>query len=193
MLFDIFGKRESKVEFVDKKKIKTKTNEDKEETKKQNIVEKETKKNDSSFVIENEQVTKKVKTKEEDSIIEECTAIGLDTKDDVRRASKGFFNSRNEKKADAYRKFQAYTSTITEQEKRKIKNLSFLEFKEKENQIYTTLRNGFGQFLSKGAHLDERTREIIGFIFGDINKLPSKGHRYWYFKLYIWQRREELD
>ncbi len=193
MLFEIFGKRESKLDFTKKEDIQSKITEEKEETEKQDILKDESKRNDSSLVIENEDVVKKAKPKEEDYIKEQCIAMGLDAKEDVQRASKGFFNSRNEKKADSYRKFQAYISTITEQEKRKIKNLSFLEFKEKENQIYTTLRNGFAQYLSKGAHLDDRTKEIIDFIFGDIRKLPSKGHRYWYFKLYIWQRREELD
>ncbi len=71
-----------------------------------------------------------------------------------------------------------------------MKNMDYLEFKEKEEQIYSRLKTGFSQYLSKGAPLDDIMKRDIELVFADIKKLPSKGHRYWYYKIYLWQ---ELD
>ena len=102
MLFDIFGKKTKKPDFVEKKEIKPKKYEQKNRLK---DTEKEPNKNNPSFVVEHD-IKEEVKPKNNDDTTEQSIAIGLDAKEDVKRSSKGFFNSRNEKKADAYRKFQ---------------------------------------------------------------------------------------
>lgn len=177
MILDMFKKDKQKKE--EKPEIKI-------EIKKKPEVEKE-----KSLKIEDETLIKKEKPKkEEDYDTTQCIAIGLDCKNDVKKASKAFFNTKNKLKANAYRRFQSYLGTMTKKEIRNIQNLDYQEFVEKEEQIFTTLKNGFAQYLSKGAHLDDETKEIIEFVFGDIKKFPSKGHRYWYYKIYIWQKRE---
>ncbi|MCP4970204.1 MAG: hypothetical protein GY932_06375 [Arcobacter sp.] len=122
---------------------------------------------------------------------QQALSIGLDIKEDVRRISKSFFNNKNKKRSSAYKEFKHYLLNFDKNEKMKIQKLGYIEFKEKENQIYTTLKNGFAQLLSKGSPLNDQNTKTINFIFNDIKKLPSKGHRYWYYTLYIWQRIEE--
>ncbi len=126
----------------------------------------------------------------QDYVTEQCISMGMDIKNDVEKSSKVFFNSKNEQKAHAYNLFQNYLEGLENREVSRIKDLTYLEFKEKEEQITTTLKNGFAQFLTKGASLDEENKKIVNFVFLDIKKYPSKAHRYWYFKEYIWQKRE---
>ncbi len=126
----------------------------------------------------------------QDYVTEQCISMGMDIKNDVEKSSKVFFNSKNDQKAHAYNLFQNYLESLENREVSRIKDLTYLEFKEKEEQITTTLKNGFAQFLTKGASLDEGNKKIVNFVFLDIKKYPSKAHRYWYFKEYIWQKRE---
>lgn len=125
--------------------------------------------------------------KEEDFIVSQSIAMGKDMKNEVEIFSKAFFQSKNPEKAKAYLALHSFLLTLENYEKRMIKEISYLEFKEKEAQIFTSLKNGFAQFLSKGAHLNDETKRTIDIVFGDIKKLASKGHRYWYYKIYIWQ------
>ncbi|XPV68709.1 MAG: hypothetical protein ACNI25_15575 [Halarcobacter sp.] len=126
------------------------------------------------------------KSVEIDYNTQQCIDMGMDIKHDVEKSSSAFFNSKNEKKSSAYTKFQVYLKTLEDREIQRIKDLSYMEFKEKEEQVQTFLKNGFAQFLSKGASLDAKNKEIVEFVFGDIKKYPSKGHRYWYYKVYLW-------
>ena len=114
--------------------------------------------------------------------------IGADIKEDVKKISRGFFKTKNEKKALAYKKFESFLSTFDEKEIRRIKNLKYISFKEHEESLTNIFKNGFAQYLTKGGHIDENQREIMNFIFSDFKKLPSKAHRYWYFKTYIWTK-----
>lgn len=125
-----------------------------------------------------------------DNETQQCIDMGFDIKDDVRKASFAFFNSKNKDKMQAYLKFEEYLSSLSIDKIQSLQRMKYLAFKTDEEKITTSLKNGFGQFLSKGASLDEETRKIIEFVFGDIKKFPSKGHRYWYFKTFMWQKRE---
>ncbi len=127
---------------------------------------------------------------EEDFEKRQCIDMGLDIKENVKKASHAFFNSKNNQKADAYLMFEEYLTTLSTERTRELQKMKYLDFIEQEEKIFTMLKNGFAQSISKGASLDENTRKIIDFIFGDIKKFPSKGHRYWYYKIYIWQKRE---
>lgn len=122
---------------------------------------------------------------------QQCIDLALDIKEDVRKSTKAFFNSRNKDKASAYLKFEKYLEELPRAKTYELKNLGYIDFKEKEEKIYFTLKNGFAQFISKGATLNEETRKIVDFVFGDIKKFPSKGHRFWYYKIYIWQKRQK--
>lgn len=144
---------------------------------------------DESKKIENEPLVIK-SNPEEDFDKNQCIDMGLDIKENVKRASYAFFNSRNKQKADAYLMFEEYLTTLSNEKIRELQKMKYLDFIEEEEKIFTMLKNGFAQSISKGASLDENTRKIIDFVFGDIKKFPSKGHRYWYFKTYIWQKRE---
>lgn len=151
-------------------------------------------KNISEFIQEDEvsiDVSKIEIPMNDDPIIQHCIEMGMYAKNNVEKVAKGFFNSKNEKKSAAYKKYKAYLATMTEREKRKIMKMDFLEFVEKNEQIFTSFRNGFAQYLSKGARLDDEIKEVIDFVFADIKKLPTKGHKFWYFTIYMWQ--EELD
>lgn len=136
----------------------------------------------------------KIKTKEEiniDNITLQCIEMGMDIKKDVEKISRAFFNSNNSLKKESYLKFEAYISTLSNEKKRELQNMLFLDFKEKEEQITVVIKNGFAQFISKGsAGIDEESRKTLEIVFADIKKMPSKAHRYWYFKIYIWQKRE---
>lgn len=161
------------------------------------ITKSENNKNPEELQIEvNEQIVEEiiiedkkelVSNKEEDFIIAQCIAMGMDMKQEVATFSKAFFQSKNSEKAKAYFAFHNFLLTLENYEKKMLKEMTYLEFKEKEEQIFTSLKNGFAQFLSKGAHLNEETKKSIDIVFGDIKKLPSKGYRYWYYKIYIWQ------
>lgn len=131
--------------------------------------------------------------KEEDFIISQSIAMGKDMKDEVEVFSKAFFQSKNHEKAKAYLSFHNFLLNLENYEKRRINEISYMEFKEKEAQIFTSLKNGFAQFLSKGSHLNDETKRTIDIVFGDIKKLSSKGHRYWYYKIYIWQEVKLKD
>jgi hypothetical protein len=158
-------------------------------------------KNYSKPIEKKAKVEEKIKTGEKvvsvekevivDSNTQQATIIGQDMKEDVKRFSRAFFNNKNEKRANAYKKFEYYLQTLDNNEKNRIKRLTFLEFKEKEDQIQLVLKNGFAQSLTKGSHINEDAKEIIEIIFNDIKKLASKGHKYWYYTTYIWQKREE--
>lgn len=148
-----------------------------------------------------EEIEEKIKIEEKVVIVEkevkvdfstaQSTIMGQDMKEDVKRYSRAFFNNKNEKRSNAYKKFEYYLQTLDDNEKNRIKRLTYLEFKEKEEQIQLVLKNGFAQSLTKGAHIDEETKEILEIVFNDIKKLASKGHKYWYYTTYIWQKREE--
>ena len=127
-----------------------------------------------------------------DYITEQCTIIGKDIKEEVERICSGFFSSRNEKKSAAYHKFESFLLSYDADQAKKIQKLSYLEFKEKEYQVSTSLKNSFSQFLSKGAHIDEQSREVINFVFDDVKKLSSRAHRYWYYTIFIWKRPDTL-
>ena len=126
-----------------------------------------------------------------DPLTKECISMGMDMKAEASKISKAFFNSKNELKETTYLKFQSFLSSLTKEKIREIQEMSYLEFKDKEEQIQNTLKNGFGQFLSKGATLDEESRKSIDLVFGDIKKMQARGHRYWFYKIYIWQKRGE--
>jgi len=128
---------------------------------------------------------------EEDFDKRQCIDMGLDIKENVKKASRAFFNSKNKQKAAAYLMFEKYLATLSIEKIRELQKMKYLDFIEQEEKIFTMLKNGFAQSISKGASLDENTRKTIDFVFGDIKKFPSKGHRYWYFKTYIWQKREK--
>ena len=117
--------------------------------------------------------------------------MGMDMKEEVKTFSSAFFNSKNKIKQDAYIKLQNFLDSLPYEKKKELERMDYLYFKEKESQISTILRNGFSQFLSKGANLNDETRNTVEMVFGDIKKLPSRGHRYWYYKIYIWQKIEE--
>ncbi len=131
------------------------------------------------------------KPKKEDEFTVQSIAMGMDMKKEVKTFSRAFFNSKNKTKFDAYAKLQNFLDSLPYEKRREIETITYMEFKEKESQITTVLKNGFSQFLSKGANLNEETRTTVEMIFGDIKKLPSRGHRYWYFKIYIWQKAED--
>lgn len=126
----------------------------------------------------------------EDFDTKQCIDMGLDIKENVKRASHAFFNSKNKQKADAYLLFENYLTTLSMERIRELQKMKYLDFIEEEEKIYTMLKNGFAQSISKGSSLNEDSRKTIDFVFGDIKKFPSKGHRYWYYKTYIWQKRE---
>lgn len=158
---------------------------------------KDSQKIDETIVIQKEEPKGKeteplvIKTNPEDDFDKkQCIDMGLDIKENVRRASHAFFNSKNKQKADAYLMFEEYISSLSSERTRELQKMEYLDFIEEEEKIFTMLKNGFAQSVSKGASLDENSRKIVDFIFGDIKKFPSKGHRYWYYKIYIWQKRE---
>lgn len=144
-------------------------------------------------VIEPAQVTPTLSKEEkiDKYVKEQCLELGLDIKNDVERASRAFFNSRNEKKANAYKLFEEYLEEFDKNQKGDLQRITYSEFKDKEEQINSKLQNGFAQHLTKGATLDEKNREIVLLVFGDIKKFPSRGHRYWYYRDYIWQKRAD--
>ncbi len=144
---------------------------------------------EESGKIQNEALVIKTNP-EEDFDKRQCIDIGLDIKESVRKASYAFFNSKNSQKADAYLKFEEYLTTLSIEKTRELQKMKYLDFIEKEEKIFTMLRNGFAQSISRGASLDENTRKTVDFVFGDIKKFPSKAYRYWYYKIYIWQERE---
>lgn len=125
--------------------------------------------------------------KEEDFITTQSIAMGMDMKREVEVFTKAFFHSKNSEKAKAYLNLYHFLQTLEKYEKDTIQRMTYLEFKEKEEQIYNKLRNGYSQYISKGAHLNEELKKSIEIVFSDVKKLPSKGHRYWYYKIYIWQ------
>ncbi len=130
---------------------------------------------------------KPIRNKKEEYITTQCIEMGMDIKESVEKSSKAFFQSKNEEKAKAYSLFNNYMHMLEKYQKDDIQNINYLEFKEKEEQIYTKLKTGFSQYLSKGKPLDEQMRRTINLVFSDIKKLPSKAHRFWYYKIYIWQ------
>jgi len=160
--------------------------------KKSNKIPEEITEEEASSKVEEEIVNKDVfvekkEADKQDFDTEQSISMGLDMKKEVETSSRAFFNSKNSTKAEAYIKFQKFLSSLSYDEKYRITSLEYLDFKDKEIQIFTSLKNGFAQFISKGAHLDEESKKTIDMVFGDIKKLPSKGHRYWYYKIYIWQ------
>lgn len=174
------------------KKPEKKEEEEQSNSKVEDLLLDKNKKPEKAEIKEKEQVSvEKPKNKELDKITKQCLDIGMDTKNDVEKVSRAFFNSKNSLKQDAYFKLESYLESLPYEKKNELQNIAYLEFKEREEQITTMLRNGFAQFLSKGSNLDEETRKTISLIFGDIKKMPSKGHRYWYYKIYIWQKRGE--
>jgi|GEM_PF-6040714 len=178
-MLSFFSKKE-KDRIGEKKKVLSKE-EEKPVNKTENVI------SENEYMQRNK-VEKKVK--KPDYTTEQCIQMGLDIKKDVEKSSHAFFNSKNVKKSHAYNLFEEYLETLESREISRIKDLTYLEFKEKEEQITTTLKNGFAQFLTKGVSLDDKNKEIVDFVFLDVKKYPSKGHRYWYFKEYIWQKRE---
>lgn len=158
----------------------------------ENIINLETE--EKSFVKQEESFTvKPIRDKEEEYLSTQCIEMGMDIKNSVESSSKAFFQSRNKEKAIAYNHLYHYLLSLEKYQKDFLKNMDYLEFKEKEEQIYTRLKTGFSQFLSKGAPLDERMRRNTELVFSDIKKLPSKGHKYWYYKIYIWQEAKNID
>ena len=119
--------------------------------------------------------------------------MGMDMKHEVEVFSKAFFQSKNSDKIKAYTSLHRFMLTMEKYEIEMIKNMTYLEFKEKEEQVRNKIKLGFSQYLSKGSHINEETRKIIDLVFADIKKLPSRGHRYWYYKIYIWQEAKERD
>ena len=166
-----------------------------------NIFNKKNEKKDEEIIIEKEviqeipqkkeEIIEIIKPKEEDDFTKQSISMGMDMKEEVETFSRAFFNSKNKLKFEAYTKLQNFLDSLAQEKRREIENMNYLDFKEKENQISTILKNGFSQFLSKGANLDEETRNTVEMIFGDIKKLPSRGHRYWYYKIYIWQKSKD--
>ena len=125
--------------------------------------------------------------KEYDFITLQSISMGMDMKREVEVFSKAFFHSKNSEKSKAYIVLYNFLRTLEDYEKNIIQNMTYLEFKEKEEQIYSKLKNGYSQYLSKGVQLNQELNRSIELVFSDIKKLPSKGHRYWYYKIYIWQ------
>jgi len=141
---------------------------------------------EEEIIIENKKEDTK-NNKEDDFITAQSIAMGMDMKEEVKVVSKAFFHSKNSEKSKAYLALYHFLNNLEKYEKDALQKMTYLEFKEKEEQIYTKLKNGYSQYLSKGANLDESLRKSIDIVFSDIKKLPSKGHRYWYYKIYIWQ------
>jgi len=149
---------------------------------------------EKSFVAQEEVfISKPIRNREEEYITTQCIEMGMDIKNCVETSAKAFFQSRNKEKAIAYNHLYHYLLSLEKYHKDSLKNMDYLEFKEKEEQIYTRLKTGFSQFLSKGSPLDEKMRRNTDLVFSDIKKLPSKGHRYWYYKIYIWQEAKNID
>ena len=140
---------------------------------------------EKELVIEN--TGNSTANKEDEFIVSQSIEMGMDMKHEVEVFSKAFFHSKNSEKAKSYLALYHFLLSLEDYEKNKIQNMTYLEFKELENQIYTKLRNGYSQYISKGKHLNEELNKSIEIVFSDIKKLPSKGHRYWYYKIYIWQ------
>lgn len=145
---------------------------------------------------EKEQISKIKEKKEknkENYITLQCIDMGMDMKHEVEVFSKAFFQSKNSEKIKAYSSLYRFMLSMEKYEIEMIKNITYLDFKEKETQIYNKIKLGFSQYLSKGAHINEETRRTIDLVFSDIKKLPSRGHRYWYYKIYIWQEAKKID
>ncbi len=140
---------------------------------------------DKEIILEEEK--KVITNKEEDFITSQSIAMGMDMKHEVEVFTKAFFHSKNSDKSKAYLTLYHFLRTLEKYEIDTIQKMTYLEFKEKEEQIYTKLRNGYSQYISKGSHLNEELNKSIEIVFSDVKKLPSKGHRYWYYKIYIWQ------
>lgn len=170
--------KEEKPKEIESKPLGTASIKVMNKTKDMNNSNKDSSQNNTGEEIKNSQV---------DYITQQCIDIGLDIKNDVERSTKAFFNSKNNTKASAYTKFQTYLTTLEKREIQRIKDVTYIEFKDKEGQISTSLKNGFAQYLSKGASLDDKTKGILEFVFGDIRKFPSKAHRFWYYKVYLWE------
>lgn len=177
-MFNIFKKKEK----LNTKDIKNTEDKITLEGKEEILVEKE-----ESFI------TKPKRNREEEYITTQCIEMGIDIKNSVETSSRAFFQSRNKEKSIAYNHLYHYLLSLEKYHKDSLKNMAYLEFKEKEAQIYTRLKTGFSQFLSKGSPLDEKMRRNTELVFSDIKKLPSKGHRYWYYKIYIWQEAKNID
>ena len=176
-MFGLFTKKEKiTVEEIDEK-INEKT-----------LIDEEIKK-----VDENELIIKPIINKEEEYLKSQYLEIGKDIKNSVEIASKSFFQSKNIEKMKAYSHLYHYLFSLEKYQKDMIKNISYLEFKDKEEQIFTRLKTGYSQYLSKGAPLNDETRRNVDLVFSDIKKLPSKAHRYWYYKIYIWQEAKTKD
>ncbi|WP_072682636.1 hypothetical protein [Arcobacter sp. LA11] len=141
---------------------------------------------EKELIIETKE-EKNILNKEDEFIISQSIEMGMDMKREVEVFSKAFFHSKNSDKSKAYLALYHFLQTLENYEKNKIQNMTYLEFKEIENQLYTKLRNGYSQYISKGKHLNEELNKSIEIVFSDVKKLPSKGHRYWYYKIYIWQ------
>ncbi|PLY04251.1 MAG: hypothetical protein C0625_17040 [Arcobacter sp.] len=134
----------------------------------------------------------KEKTKE-DFTTTQSIAMGMDMKHEVEVFSRAFFQSKNSEKIKAYSSLHRFMLTMEKYEIDMIKNMTYIEFKEKEEQVYNKIKLGFSQYLSKGSQISEETRRVIDLVFSDIKKLPSRGHRYWYYKIYIWQEAKKED
>lgn len=128
-----------------------------------------------------------VKDKKQEYLTNQCIEIGMDIKNDVESSSRAFFQSKNHERAKAYKLFNTYLQTLERYQVELLKNMDYLEFIEKQEQIYTRLKTGFAQFLTKGTPLEGSSKRDVELVFADIKKLPSKAHRYWYYKIYIWQ------
>jgi len=133
------------------------------------------------------EIPKEKKEKKQDFNTSQFINIGEDVKNEVEVFSRSFFKSKNAEKAKAYASLQHFLATFDIQEKNSVQNMTYLEFKEKEEKVLNKIKIGFSQYLSKGSHLDEDMRRSIDLVFSDVKKLPSRGHRYWYYKIYIWQ------
>lgn len=175
--------------FFNKKSIKDKENQ-KEDPENKDLSSKKENEEKKSETFTSPKVDQ-LQEKTYDKLTEQCIEIGMDMKNEVAKFSRAFFNSKNSLKREAYLKFESYLESLPNEKKNEIQNIKYLEFKEKEEQIFIILKNGFAQSLSKGSNLDEETRKTIDFVFGDIKKMPSRGHRFWYYKIYIWQKRAE--
>lgn len=151
---------------------------------------------DEDFDDKNEQLIIKpiepIKSKKEEYITTQCIEMGMDIKHDVEIASKAFFQSKNLERAKAYNLLYHFMFSLEKYQIDQIRDMDYLEFKEKEEQIYTRLKTGFAQYLSKGSPLNEEIRRSVDLVFSDIKKLPSKAHRYWYYKIYIWQEANKV-
>lgn len=136
------------------------------------------------------EVPKVVPSPKNDFITTQCIEMGKDIKNDVETISRAFFKSKNPLKSKAYTELRYFLDSLEQYEKRALQDMTYLEFKEKDEQIFIKLKGGYSQYLSKGANLNEELKKTIDIVFLDIKKLPSKAHRYWYYKIYIWQ---EID